>query len=207
MLIKGTKLACLMAVASIVGGCATIFTGSTQEVSLQSNPSGATVMIDGRIMGETPLTARIDKTTNRTLIVEKEGYKTFTTRMDTRMNPLFWGNIVIGGFLGSTTDAASGAVHEYSPSQFMISLERDDQGFEAVVVQDARRKAKDFIVVGYSSLVEDLHRGEGPHLASLLAMLSVPEDSRGDVVRKMKALSDVYTEIPVFADHVIDIAH
>ena len=40
--------------------------------------------------------------------------------MDT--NPWFWGNILFGGVFGSTTDGLSGSVHEYSPSQFFITL-------------------------------------------------------------------------------------
>ena len=38
------------------------------------------------------------------------------------MNPWFFGNIVIGGLLGSTTDGVSGAINEFSPDQYFVTL-------------------------------------------------------------------------------------
>ena len=60
---------------------------------------------------------------NQALVIRKEGYKEFSTTMSTTLNGWFFGNIVLGGLPGSTTDAATGAMHEYAPNQFLVALE------------------------------------------------------------------------------------
>jgi hypothetical protein len=149
---------------------------------------------------------RLDKKTDQSLTFEKEGFKKFTTRLDTRMNPWFWGNIVIGGLFGSTTDGISGAIYEYSPSQYLVSLEREGTGtLEAPTTRTSAQKAREFIVVGYNNIMSDLRQGEGPHLASLLSLLGIPQEGRREAVQKIRALSQAYTDIPSFADHVIEL--
>ena len=49
------KIAFLVFVLAFSGGCATIVSGTTQEVSFQSNPEDAKVSVSGRVIGKTPL--------------------------------------------------------------------------------------------------------------------------------------------------------
>lgn len=191
---------------AFAGGCATIVSGTTQEVSFQSNPEDAKVSVGGRVIGKTPVTLQMKKKAGQPLIFEKEGYKTLTMQLDTRMNGWFWGNILIGGLLGSTTDGVSGAVYEYSPSQYMVSLEAaDSSNLGGRVTNSRAEKAKEFIVVGYNNIIENLSKGEGPHLNSLLNLLEVPEENRAEAVKKIRALSEVYTDILEFTDQVINL--
>lgn len=199
-------LFCAVMALALMTGCATIFTGTSQEVSFVSNPEGATVAVSGKVLGKAPLTARLDKKEGQSITFEKEGYKTASMRLDTHLNPWFWGNIVFGGFLGSTTDGASGAAYEYSPSQYMITLEPAGTGrIDGPAMKNEAQKAKEFIVVGYANLLNDLRAGSGPHLSSLLTMLQIPQENKDDATKKIRSLSEVYTEIPEFADHVISL--
>lgn len=100
----------------LLASCATIVSGKYQTVTFNSEPQGAKVIVNGRTLGTTPLTLPLEKASNQTLSFEKEGYNTVTLPLTTTLNGWFWGNIVLGGLLGSTTDGLTGAVHEYSPS-------------------------------------------------------------------------------------------
>ena len=129
-------------------GCATIVSGKTQEVSFTSVPDGATVSVQGRALGKTPVTVQLDKKSEQTIVFEKDGYKTLTLPFTTQLDPWFWGNIVLGGFFGSTTDGISGAVYQYSPSQYNITL----QPLEGIKSADRERNdAKTFIIANYKN--------------------------------------------------------
>jgi hypothetical protein len=97
----------------ILSSCASIVTGRDQNLTFNSEPDGATVTVSGKVVGKTPISVQIDKGKNQALVFEKEGYKTFTTQLSTRTNSWFWGNIVLGGFFGSSTDGISGAIYEF----------------------------------------------------------------------------------------------
>jgi hypothetical protein len=123
-----------------LAACATIIDGTTQEVSFQSNPEDVTVTVlrtvsdsnsndvwreKRRILGKTPLALQLDREENQKVIFEKIGYKPLTMNLATTLNGKFWGNILIGGVLGPTTDSVSGASREYSPRQYFVTLVSD----------------------------------------------------------------------------------
>ena len=107
-----------------LSGCATILSGSDQPVTIQSSPEGADILMNGIVMGTTPFTMNVTRDSNTMLSIKKEGYKTETQLMNTKLNPMFWGNILFGGLLGSTTDTVSGASREYAPGVIFVKLEK-----------------------------------------------------------------------------------
>jgi PEGA domain len=191
-------------------GCASVISGSNQEVTFHSTPESATVSVNGKTLGKTPLTTALKKKVGQSVSFEKDGYKTITLQLETRLDSWYWGNIVLGGFFGgffgSTTDDLSGAAHEYSPSQYMVTLEPIGTGdLDGKTTGSKAQKAREFIFSGYSNILADLTKGNGPYLDSLLKLLDVPENEKTPAMGKIKALSDVYKDIPEFADHVIDL--
>ncbi len=191
-------------VATLFGGCASIIDGTTQEVSFNSTPEGATVTLDGRVIGKTPVSISIKKKSGQALIFSKEGYKPVTMQLETRMNSWFWGNIVLGGLIGSTTDGISGAINEYSPSQYMITLQQEGvASLESKTITSDNQKTKEFIMLAYKNIVSDLNKGEGQYQSSLLEMLKIPKTDHVEAQKRIRALSEVYSNIPEFADRVI----
>lgn len=182
-------------------GCATIVSGKKQEMTFNSEPEGATVTVSGRVLGKTPMTLQLDKKTDQSVTFEKEGYKSQTMQLTTTIDGWFWGNIVIGGLFGSTTDAVTGAVHEYAPSQYYVTLAPDTNSPVREWGSD-KAKAKEFIVASYTNIIEDLSRGEGDYLLSLLSLLKVSAGNKSEAIKKIRALSEVYTVIPDFAEQV-----
>lgn len=187
-------------------GCSTIVSGSTQSVSFTSNPEGATIEVDGRTLGKAPLTVTLKKRSGQRLSASLDGYKTVTLPLETRLNGWFWGNIVFGGGIGSTTDGMSGSMNEYSPSHYMITLPpAGTSAIEGKVRLSDEQKIKDFVVVGYRQILEDLRNGQGEYRDSLLSLLKIPKEAQVEATRKLKALADVYADIPEFADRVLDL--
>ncbi len=182
-------------------GCATIIKGGSQEVSFQTVPEGATVMLNEKILGKTPLTTTIERKSSQSLSFSKDGYKTLTMPMATSVNPWFFGNILIGGLFGSTTDGLSGAVHEYAPNRYFITLPPESAPVDSIT--EGKTKIKEFVILSYSNLFKELAAGDGEYLASLLKLLEINPEQRATTVAKIKSLSEAYKDIPSFADSVV----
>lgn len=203
---QARRLYPLMLLAALAG-CASVISGRTQQVSFNSNPEGATVTVGGRVLGKTPFTMALQRKASQTLEFKKNGYKPLTMELETSMNMWFWGNVVIGGLFGSTTDSATGAVHRYSPSQYMVTLERDGTTtVEAKPVLSDRQKAREFIVYGYSSIKDEIRKEKpGDYLKSLWSVLKVPEAERAAALEKVKGLLKAYEDIFTFADKTTEL--
>lgn len=100
----------------MLSSCATLFTGVRQKVTIESNPPGAQIYIDGRNEGVTPTTVRMHRdfdlvTDNgKDIRLVMEGYHD-QYFMDTKFNPIAILNITNILFWG--IDIMTGAVMRY----------------------------------------------------------------------------------------------
>ena len=106
----------------VVSGCSTIIKGSSQVVSIDSNVKGADVKVNGQLIGKTPFSGQIKRGSSTEVTLSKEGYDSKTIIMSTNVEPVFFGNVFCGGFIGSTTDAATGAMYNYAPATYNLDL-------------------------------------------------------------------------------------
>jgi uncharacterized protein YceK len=91
-------------------GCASIITGTSQQVNFNSNPAGAKVVIaPGGTTGTTPFTAKLAKGRSYTCTATKDGYDPDTQHIGKVFNGWFIGNALIGGIIGVIIDIADGA--------------------------------------------------------------------------------------------------
>ena len=193
----------ILCVAVLGSGCASIMHGSSQEMTFQSSPEDATVTVSGRVIGKTPITSRLDKKSGQTVAFTKDGYKPVTMALTTGLDSWFWGNIVAGGFLGSTTDGINGSVYEYSPSQYFVTLTPDGaSNIENLTLKSQHDKAREFIVAHYSNLIANVSQGGGEDFSALMGILRVEKAQHGSALRKILALSEVYPDVPTFAKHI-----
>lgn len=105
-------------------GCATIVGGTSQNVSINSNVKGADVIVNGETVGKSPYNGPIKRGKTTTVTLQKEGYEPKTITLSTEIESIFWGNIIIGGFFGSTTDLATGGMYKYAPATLQIDLDK-----------------------------------------------------------------------------------
>ena len=159
--------------------------------------------MDGRVPGKTSLTVQIDREDTPSLEFSKEGYDKLVMPLATTINPWFWGNILIGGMCGSTTDGISGAVYRYSPSQHYVTLTPYGPRIESSTLKSSRHKTKEFIVASHSTLLAELEKGHGEQTNSLIQLLKIEKDRETDAINKIRSLSELFPDAPTFADQVI----
>lgn len=131
----------LLLIAVLVG-CGTIIHGGSQDVSVTSDPSGATVEIDGTEVGETPVTRSLDRGSQHTVAISMEGYGTEQAAIQKSVDGWVAGNIVFGGLVGLAVDAATGGMYKLTPTQVQQTLDEEtaaknaeDQVYIAVVLE------------------------------------------------------------------------
>src|SRR5437868_2403323 len=101
------------ALAISLGGCATIVEGTTQNVSVITQPPGAscTISRDGVVLGAVPSTpgsVKIGKSKNDISVsCAKEGFEAATMNYQSSFNGMTFGNIIVGGAIGAVVDASS----------------------------------------------------------------------------------------------------
>lgn len=179
--------------------CASIISGKYQTVTFNSEPQGAKVIVNGRTLGTTPLTMALERTSKQTLSFEKEGYDTLTMPLTTTLNGWFWGNIVIGGLLGSTTDGLTGAVHEYSPSAYHVTLKPKGSAFFT-----PKGQIKVFILSNYLNIAQEANTSSHEYLPALFSLLKIPEKDQMLAMQNMKYLINNSDNSLVFAEKVIN---
>jgi len=69
------------------------------------------------------------------------------------------------------------------------------------------QQIKDSVAAHYSELRDDLQKGDGVYLTSLLSLLHTPADEKTYTMKRMRALSEAYPALPEFAERVPDLAH
>lgn len=160
--------------------------------------------MDGNRLGVTPLTVHIKRKQNGIFVARKDGYSDQVMVLSTHRNSYFWGNIIIGGLLGSTTDHASGAAYEYSPNNYYITLTPKKASESERNYLEKKMWARNFILGGYWHLAGDIARSEGEYLSSLYSILGIENSARKETLRNLGDTILNSRNIPVFAEAVVD---
>ena len=116
----------LLAGLTVLSSCSSIVKGKTQVVSIDSNVKNADIIVNGKTIGQTPYTGPMERDSSTTITIKKDGYTSKTITPNTEIEPIFWGNIICGGFIGSSTDASTGSMYKYAPSTFQIDLAKSE---------------------------------------------------------------------------------
>lgn len=114
--------------------CASIVSNSKYNVSINSNPSQATVRVLDRkgsevASGQTPVTFKLKagsgffRSAKYTLVFSKDGYEDLHIPLNASLDPWFFGNLVFGGFIGFLiVDPATGAMWKIEDDVINMSL-------------------------------------------------------------------------------------
>jgi hypothetical protein len=107
----------LLLSAILLSSCATIISGSRQNVEITSEPSSAKVYINEIEIGNTPVQKNLKRNQEYQLILKLDGYKTYETKLERKFNAWFIGNIAFGGLIGLIIDPITGAMHKLKPEE------------------------------------------------------------------------------------------
>jgi len=106
--------------AICLSGCASIVSGTSQEIKVVTNPPGANCQFvrEGSVIASvnnTPGGVTIKKTKHDiTLKCNKEGYQEATYLNHSGADGATFGNIILGGGIGWAIDSASGSDNKYT---------------------------------------------------------------------------------------------
>ena len=123
-----TRLA-VVAIACSVGGCASIVTGTTQQLAVTSSPSGARCDLtrEGASLGsvETPNTIEVSKSAYSIAVnCAGQGLRGQAI-VQSELQAATFGNALVGGVVGVGVDMATGAAHKY-PANVNVILQPDN---------------------------------------------------------------------------------
>lgn len=125
-MLKYAKMSIVVSALVFLSGCATIMTGPTQKVPVTSNPSGALAKVDGSVSAVTPAIFTLERKTDHTIEISKEGYRTSTVILRHTLSGAAGGNILLGGIIGGAIDAGTGALYKLTPERVDVNLEAEE---------------------------------------------------------------------------------
>jgi hypothetical protein len=129
-------LAFLLALAG--GGCQTITHGTTQIVTVNTDPVGATVEIPGQESKTTPAFFVLSRTQSQVLYIKKDGYKPQQVTLVAQVVPSrATPEAGVFSVLGSVVDVASGGCWELAPDKVTVTLEAVAGGGKAATATAA----------------------------------------------------------------------
>jgi hypothetical protein len=115
-------LLALLVPATGLTGCATIMHGAHQDVGISSSPTNASVAVDQKPVGHTPVIASLGRGDNHIVRIEFVGYQPYEATLTKKVSGWVWGNIVFGGLIGLAVDAISGGLYNLTPEQINGTL-------------------------------------------------------------------------------------
>ena len=116
-----TKYASALLVVMLVTSCATIFKGTKSPVKFGSNPAGAEVYIDGKLMGKTPI--NFEPTSKRTYLIDfKFEGQTKTMKLNNKIGIQWIVLDVLGGLIPVVVDAVTGDWYQLKPKDVNVDF-------------------------------------------------------------------------------------
>jgi PEGA domain len=116
----------------LLGACATVTRGTTNQVQIMSEPSGANVKTSFHQTCTTPCTLTVNRKDSFQVTISLAGYKDEIVNVNTRVAGEgaagFVGNVIIGGVAGMAADAITGATLEHFPNPIEVKLARSAGG-------------------------------------------------------------------------------
>lgn len=134
--------------ALALSGCASIFSGTTQEVGIRTTPGARFTVTNGYgsqvATGESPASLELKRGTgyfspqSYRIQLSKAGYKARTVDLQPGINPWYFGNLLLGGVVGMViVDPLTGAMFRFSPEELEIPLDPNGEDLLALEAEEA----------------------------------------------------------------------
>jgi PEGA domain len=187
---------------SVVGllvssGCASIFSGTTQQVAFDSNPAKADVYVNGSKVCVTPCVTVMQRSKMVPRVeIKKVGYEDAQVPVMSRFNYImladfFW------AYSSTTAFAIDLASHdasvEYDPNRYFTVLEPINKN------NKSQSHLLRYVLSNHDQLVVDISHGSGEYLAALYDLGGVGGDKEAAALANLKNLSLKYSDTLEFA--------
>lgn len=102
----------LLALYSVLSGCASVTHGALQTIRVESDPSGARFTVDrDPVPYTTPTSLNLSRKEDHRLLFSREGYEDYNVDLTRSTSGALFGNILVGGLIGVAADYSSGAAY------------------------------------------------------------------------------------------------
>ena len=105
--------------------CATLFSGTKDQINIQSQPSGAKVEVGGVYVGTTPCVVTMKRKNDGFIILKKEGYRDKTATLQKSFNAISILNLT--DIVGWVIDLSTGAINKFEPTSYNFELDVNKQ--------------------------------------------------------------------------------
>ena len=123
---KIRTLAGLAAAGTALAGCATMVTGSSEDIAVLTPPVSATCVLSnaqGSWTVVTPTVAHVARSMDDMRIhCSKPGYREASATIPSGVAGWTMGDVIAGGPIGAVVDASTGAINQY-PHSFEVSMQ------------------------------------------------------------------------------------
>ncbi len=120
----------IAALSVMLGGCASVTRGTTENISISSTPSGVEAIVSGMDVPTTcttPCAVVVKRNADISITFQKEGYEPqivpLSRDVPTAGAAGFAGNLLLGGVIGMGVDAATGAATDHKPNPVIVTMQ------------------------------------------------------------------------------------
>jgi hypothetical protein len=114
------RIALLVACCVMGGGCATMFNGTSQQLTVSSQPTGARVFVNGTYYGVTPVALLLKTRRDYNIILQRDGFQDTNAYVARRFNPVALLNVF--SFLCWVVDLSTGAMWRLDRGGVYVTL-------------------------------------------------------------------------------------
>ena len=120
---KKVVLMMIVFTAFVFTSCATILSGTSDEINFTSDPKGADIMLDGLKVGKTPARVSIKRPGfgNKEITLKLDGYEDRTFMLQKEFNTMIICNLA--SWPGWIIDIITGSVMKYSKTNYDVDLD------------------------------------------------------------------------------------
>ncbi len=106
----------------ISSGCATIIHGTTQDIGITTDPSGADLLVDGREQYKSPAIIPMKRKNDHMVEISKDGYQKEAVNIKREFSWATAGDVFAGGAIGYVVDATTGSQCRLIPEHVDVRL-------------------------------------------------------------------------------------
>ncbi|WP_428411376.1 hypothetical protein [Legionella sp.] len=117
---------------SLLTGCASIVSGNQQKITVLTSPAqNARCALENNkgkwYVDHTPNSIVVHRSNKDLLLTcEKPGYEKSSTKVQSKLKGLIFGNIIFGGIIGGGIDVANGSAFDY-PNEIKVPMKPSAQ--------------------------------------------------------------------------------
>lgn len=184
----------------LCSGCASIFSGSTQQIGFDTNPNKADVYVNDAKVCTTPCVTVLQRSKILPKVeIKKEGYENANVPIMSRTNywvvaDVLWGYSSTTAFAIDYLGNDGAATVEYDPNRYFTTM---------TPIKGSKKESQSellrFVVSNHDELIVDISRGRGEYLLVLYDLIGVEKDKEAAALSKLKDLAVRYGDTVEFA--------